>query len=703
MIEYLPLDTRRPDFPSEPDLVALMCRHVPYIEQYWVDDDSEHGHFGSLDLADFQPEGGPINEMVIRSMAQELQGYAALYRSGFYDPEVAGMGRQTLLDRLNRCIRWVCAHHLSGDRGSEPLEWDGQWGDDWESSPWTADMVMAAHHVWGSLAPDVREAVQRVLAFEADRFLGVDPPDGRWLDTKAEENAWDSYVLAWAYCLMPDHPHAEDWLDRGKAFAINTFTTDLDRVDTRPIEGRPLSDWVSTQTAHPDLTVENHGSFHPGYLGCGGLLILGRLAFQLTGRVPPPHYDHHVEDAWRLLKRFALPNGFTAYPSGQDWSYHEPEVNLQQAVMAEEFGDRVAGHMLWHAIRYVDESMRYPGDGRFNGRMPPAAGGRYFQFETGVMGQLGGLAIAGVPHVEPMAPEAFRREQEGTEAYPYVWLQVRRSRQGLFSFAWRSLAHGVMGMVVPAGGENVLGSDQDAFVGRFEVDGERLRPRPLCHTDRTTDRGFTSTGVVEYADGSIRQSLAVAALEDGETSLFIDWSVVDPGVLLSLNEAFGVYVMNDFMDQNRVAISFEGGRRSIRGLGGKPRVVETGSTWIRVAGCLGIETSGEGIFYEDAAERNTPVKWKSVLQDRVYLRPTARGGTVRDFACVVRQGRAGARRTGEGVERLDTDAERVRAYRFRARSGRATVVANFSDAPVSVRVTGHTLDIAAMDSVVLVD
>jgi hypothetical protein len=232
------------------------------------------------------------------------------------------------------------------------------------------------------------------------------------------------------------------------------------------------------------------------------------------------------------------------------------------------------------------------------------------------------LAIAGTPDVATISDDDFRREQVGTEAYPYVWLQVRRSRQGFFSFAWRSLSQQVMGMVVPAAGERVLGSDQDAFTGRFEIEGERMKPSPICHTDHTTEKGFTTTGVISYGDGRIRQSIAVVALEDGETSLLVDRTVVDESVTLTLNEGFGVYVMNDFMNDNRVRISFKGGRRTVRGVGGKARVIETGSSWIKVAGCLGIETDDEQIYYEDAAERNTPERWKSLLQDRIYLRPT---------------------------------------------------------------------------------
>ena len=59
-----------------------------------------------------------------------------------------------------------------------------------------------------------------------------------------------------------------------------------------------------------------------------------------------------------MLRRFFLFNGFTAYPSGQAWTYHEPDIQVQHAVMFEEFGDRFAGHILWQNLKYLDESMR---------------------------------------------------------------------------------------------------------------------------------------------------------------------------------------------------------------------------------------------------------------------------------------------------------------------------------------------------------
>jgi hypothetical protein len=317
------------------------------------------------------------------------------------------------------------------------------------------------------------------------------------------------------------------------------------------------------------------------------------------------------------------------------------------------------------------------------------------------MGQLGALTMAGIPKVEPLSEAEFRREQIGTEDYPFVWLQVRRSRQGLFSFSWRSLSHSVMGMVIPAGGESILGSDQDAFIGRFEIDGEQLKPTPVYHTDHTSGKGFTTTGLISYGDGKIRQSLAVVAMEDGETSLVVDFTEAADDVTLSLNEGLGVYVMNDLINDNRVRISFEGGRRTIKGVGGRAREIETESTWLKVAGCLGIETDGSPLCYEDAAERNTPPRWKNLLQDRVFLKHSAEGRTVRDFACVIRQGSAGVRRVGQGIERLDTGTTDVRAFRFRSRTGVVIVAVNFTNKPASATVTGRVVQVPAMDTLVL--
>jgi hypothetical protein len=334
--------------------------------------------------------------------------------------------------------------------------------------------------------------------------------------------------------------------------------------------------------------------------------------------------------------------------------------------------------------------------------MPHAPGGRFFQFESGGMGHVASAVMAGLPKPLSLTADDFRRRQAGCEAYPYVWMQVRRSRAGLFAFSWRSLRHQVMGTVIPAGGEDTFGADQDALCGRVAIGGEPQRPRPVCHTDHTTDRGFLTTGEVHYGtEGQVRQNLAVAALDDGETAVVIDRTVAAPEVDLSLNEGLGLYLMNDFMNGNQVAIAHAGGRLRIRGVGGAARVIETGSTWMRAAGCLGIETDGPPLLYEDASERNTPAKWKSVLQDRVFVRPAREGRIARDFAAVLWMGKGASQRAGTGVSRIATGHPDVRAVLFGARKGPTTVAANFSRDAIEVELSGRRVGIPAMDVVIL--
>ena len=59
------------------------------------------------------------------------------------------------------------------------------------------------------------------------------------------------------------------------------------------------------------------------------------------------------------------------------------------------------------------------------------------------------------------------------------------------------------------------------------------------------------------------------------------------------------------------------------------------------------------------------------------------------------------RRVGEGIERLHTKHEGVRAFRFRSRTGEAVVVTNFTSEPIDVEITGHPIKVPAMDTVLM--
>jgi hypothetical protein len=258
-----------------------------------------------------------------------------------------------------------------------------------------------------------------------------------------------------------------------------------------------------------------------------------------------------------------------------------------------------------------------------------------------------------------------------------------------------------MGTVIPAGGEDTFGADQDGLVGRFELDGERVRPNVICHTDHTTEKGFCTTGRMVYGDGAIDQRIAVIALEDGETVVFVDVTEATDVSRVTLNEGLGVYVMNDFPNKNQVSIVHENGKNQVRGVGGKTRVIETHSHWLCVAGSLGIVTDGIILYYDDASERNTPVQWKSVLQDRVFVRPKVSGQVIRDYCVLLRLGRGGTRRVKAAPERLIAQ-DYVRVFRLSDAKNKDVIVAvNVDVQPRSVDIPGvGPVDLPAMDVVV---
>ena len=74
----------------------------------------------------------------------------------------------------------------------------------WEAAYWAAHTAEAAWWLWDELSPPTRLAVAKMVEHDADAFLDRLVP--YWTDkngkvrypgdTKAEENAWNSHLLA---------------------------------------------------------------------------------------------------------------------------------------------------------------------------------------------------------------------------------------------------------------------------------------------------------------------------------------------------------------------------------------------------------------------------------------------------------------------------------------------------------------------------
>ena len=320
-------------------VLADACRHA---DKVWQDSstDPQAGYWGT-GRSDQMNEG-------IRAVAGMVLASAALLR---YADDLDASERQARLRQATRAIRYAVSAHHTGARKCT----DGKpWGGSWQSAMWTATLTFGARLIQEDLDPDLRQGVERVVASEADRFLGSKPPTGRAGDTKAEEDGWNMVCLAVAASLFPAHPHAAAWHQKAIEYMINTLSVPQDADDQRVVDGRLVSDWFAGANLHPDFTLENHNMFHPSYVACSSYFLTQAAMYYTHARQPMPQAaTHHLLDTWGMFRTLALPSAEVAYPQGMDWELHGlPYINLY-ASLAGYQKDALAARLEQSGLQYM--------------------------------------------------------------------------------------------------------------------------------------------------------------------------------------------------------------------------------------------------------------------------------------------------------------------------------------------------------------
>ncbi len=177
------------------------------------------------------------------------------------------------------------------------------WGRKWASSPTTAFLLMgvarlrSANVSDGALTARIESLDLRgeqIAAEEADRRLGSDFPARPYVsgtsidgDTKAEENAWEAYLLAWASQMYPTHPRASIWEAKARELAFHSVV--------RRSEGVMLNG-ESFSTVEDDYTLTNHWIIGNPYYAGGTvhLIRMGALAYHIVRKPIPAEFSHNV-------------------------------------------------------------------------------------------------------------------------------------------------------------------------------------------------------------------------------------------------------------------------------------------------------------------------------------------------------------------------------------------------------------------------
>ncbi len=565
-------------------LLRDACLHA---DRFWKDlpTNNQAGFWGS----------GHSDERGIRPITAMTLATASLlkYSSALNDNERAEYKRKTLA-----AFRYVTATHVTGSQKCV----DGKsWGNSWQSAMWTCDLAVGAWLIWDDLDAGLRKDFERVVTYEADRFLAIRPPAGTFNDTKAEENGWDLTCIALACNMFPHHPHAAAWKEKSIQYMINTLSTPQDQDDKTVVDGQPISERFTGPNLHPDFTLENHGFFHPSYVGCSCYFLTETAMYFTYAHQPiPAAATHHLMETWRMYQGILLPTGEAAYPQGMDWDLRgTPYISLF-AALASYRRDPVAAHLEEVFLQYMRAWQQ-----KENGDL--AVTGSPFGFSRHAVSA--GLAsyaflahkIFG-PSTKPLTASEVAPLVEGVRAYDWVEVISQRTGDKFASFSWTNR---MMGLVVPIGPGHEGNPDftvplTDGFVGEF-VPGPKDRSKPvlLDHSWKKSTDGFETTGTLLRNGNQLKQTLKMTSV-GGKTVVYQDRVVALTNVTVTQEHGVPFGIENDEVTGGTRLLSYKDGQTVFDERAPRQPMPIPGS-WANVDGRLGvIVVAGSGMSYHQA-------------------------------------------------------------------------------------------------------
>ena len=708
---------KKPDYstksyPNTADMMRILERFPMYSERGWHAnylDNPALGYFGDSNHG----------EMGLRAMGNYIFVTALLATDPAYDSRPSGISRETLLARARACLAYMTRAHVTGDLECA----DGfQWGNDWQSAWWSARMGAGARILWPSLTAQERANAERVIVHEANRHLLRTPPSGATSDTKSEENAWDSEVLAWAAGMFPGHPNAQAWRLKLTEFCMNTLSTPRDKIDSTPVDGKPVKDWMVTANIHDDYTIENHGAYHFCYMACPlHSLAWGYEGLVGAGEEAPDAMFHHYQDVWRWIKRGYIGDGRFAYLSGKDWPRYAYGLSfvLPATVVAQlRFGDPDARRMERDRIALLEREQLINADGSFyGGRFTRnILGNRTAEYETDTYANLA-LCYLLHHHGEtppPTDPEKLSKHLSGSWSSADSGWSFGRSSKIFASFSWRYLG-GIrpVGLFIPTGCAHMAEWMPNQLVGQFQAEGAEARKAKFRHAETKSKIAFSTTGEIVHANSAgapmVHQQVSFTALTGEGIAVVLERTIAVAPIKLKSSRAVNLALANDVFNGSVRQISHQGkGIRltGARNLGtveaAKPGANATSSTlrsihswWLCVDQKLGIALLDMNNFtIQDYSGRNAP--WGSVQYDVISAhdrgqRELKAGDSILDsaFVLIAGDGKTTAQLQASSLTGAVTGHPAVRYAVVTAPSGkRYLVVANLDGVARTVRVPG---------------
>lgn len=210
--------------------------------------------------------GGTRTENAIRDWGHTCFALASALKTGIYDAEIAGITSEDAARMTVKLAATLARNHCANSFNG--------WGNQWQSALWAENVMFSCWLMWDYMTVADREFALNMLVYEADRFIGTEAPyymdkNGRVIspnDTKAEENAWNSRILAIAVCMLPEHKNNKLWEGKLIEYLLSSCAVPEDTDSEKIIDGFKLKDILKGSNLYSDGTMMNHGLHHIDYM-----------------------------------------------------------------------------------------------------------------------------------------------------------------------------------------------------------------------------------------------------------------------------------------------------------------------------------------------------------------------------------------------------------------------------------------------------
>ncbi len=627
-------------------VLELLSRSLPYYIESWHQVNDEMGIFGASEPRSFNMQAfehsSPVIEYVIRPHLQ----ICCILASYIWKEEDAlltlgtGIEKDGIIRMIACGLSWACETHLTGSLDVENFLERKRWGENWRSSLWASMMGLCAVLCKQYVPGAILAKIHKILAFEADRFIDVTPPSGSGIDTKLEENAMDSLVMAWAMALNEGHPHQTQWERSLSLWAINIASCIQDMADHSEYLGKSAAKFVSTENVYPDMTAENHGFFHPDILSYGMWIVLAKAAFKLTGREPPfclSRKNH--QKTFDILLRFCLPNGMLYAPSGQDLPMFMPRPFALAWGLIN--NDPRAHSLTIKLMSWMDSLLvatdHNPGPWVFG--FAPSYEGWELLFQSQVGFEL--AMLAAIPFQKEFGAYSVGHLENAVETrhiYPYIEVCFRRNVRVTRSVSWKSLGgHPIIGISIHSNPELLI-ADRAGLLGIPCVDQPLRQCDVAFHNDHYQRDGFDTGGRIRYigTGGEALLKRDIRVLTWGEDGLMIfDRIIAEKDLVVQDHHLSPLFIVNDFWTKNHIDFLSGSLRETFFADQQKCREVDCPSPWASIGNSLVYQLvwgREKGLVYVPSGRRNTPPYWKNCRLDmlavRLENRPVKAGDTI---------------------------------------------------------------------------